>query len=261
LVASGTTGTFSSSITGLTANTLYYVRAYATNSAGTAYGNEVSFTTTSSSGQTGTVTDTEGNIYNTITIGTQVWMAENLKTTKYNDNTAIPLVTDNTEWQALSTPAYCWYNNDEATNKPVYGALYNWYTVNTGKICPAGWHVPSDTEWKTLEIYLGMTQSQADATGWRGTNQGTQIKNITGWSGGSINTNTSGFSALPGGARDFASEGASVGQGSGVAWWTATEYNTTIAWYRYVGLSQTTISRSDSNNKKYGFAVRCLRDN
>jgi uncharacterized protein (TIGR02145 family) len=104
--------------------------------------------------QAQTVKDIDGNVYKTVTIGKQVWMAENLKTAKYNDGKTIPLVTDNTEWSNLSAPAYCWYNNDIA-NKEVYGALYNWYTVNTNKVCPKGWHIPIDAEWTTLTTYLG----------------------------------------------------------------------------------------------------------
>ena len=100
-----------------------------------------------------TVTDKDGNIYDTVHIGKQVWLKENLATTKYNDGTQIPLVTDNS-WYNLSTAAYCWYGNDSATYKPLSGALYNWYAVNTGKLCPAGWHVPADTEWTTLAKYL-----------------------------------------------------------------------------------------------------------
>ena len=103
------------------------------------------------------VQDIDGNNYLTVTIGTQIWMAENLRTTKYNDGTAIPLVTDNTTWANLTTPAYCWYNNDAKTNGSTYGALYNWYSVNTKKLCPTGWHVPNDTEWTTLTTYLGGT--------------------------------------------------------------------------------------------------------
>ena len=102
-----------------------------------------------------TVTDVDGNTYKTVIIGTQVWMAENLKTTKYNDGIQIPLVTDPITWINLKSAAYCWYNNDLATNKNIYGAIYNWLVVNTGKLCPIGWHVPSDTEWTTLTTFLG----------------------------------------------------------------------------------------------------------
>jgi len=101
------------------------------------------------------VTDYDGNNYKTTKIGNQVWMKESLKTTKYNDGTSIPLVTEPTTWSNLTTPGYCWYNNDQATYKATYGALYNWFTVNTGKLCSTNWHVPSDTEWTTLTDYLG----------------------------------------------------------------------------------------------------------
>ena len=159
-----TTGIFTSNITGLSAGKKYYYRAYATNSAGTTYGQEYNFMTP--------VTDIEGNVYKTVMIGTQVWMAENLKTTKYNDDSAIPNVTVNADWIALTADAYCWAQNDEATYKPLYGALYNWYAVETGKLCPTGWHVPTDAEFSTMEISLGMTQAEADGTEWRGTDQG-----------------------------------------------------------------------------------------
>ncbi len=143
-------------------------------------------------------------------IGTQVWMAENLKTTKYSNitNDPIPNVTASIgtgSWSVLTTGAYCWYGND-AANKPIYGALYNWFAVNTGNLCPAGWHVPSDAEYLTMELFLGMSPgtSAGQVGAWtdRGTNQGTQMKNTTGWAPPNENgTNTSGFSALPGGYR------------------------------------------------------------
>ncbi len=124
----------------------------------------------------GTVTDNDGNVYHTVAIGKQVWMAEDLKTTKYNDGTPIPLVTDGTAWVNLNTPGCCWYNNDADTYKATYGALYNWYAVNTGKLAPAGWRVASDADWKTLEMSLGMTQTQADSTDYRGTDEGGKLK-------------------------------------------------------------------------------------
>jgi uncharacterized protein (TIGR02145 family) len=190
-------GNYSSTLIGLTANTLYYVRAYATNSVGTAYGtNEVSFTT-SSIIQNGNLIDVDGNIYNLVTIGTQVWMKQNLKVTKYNDGTAIPNVTDASQWNTLTTGAYCWYGNS-SSNKDPYGALYNWYTVGTGKLCPIGWHVPSQTEWNTLLTYLGGT----DIAGAKLKETGTSH-----WKSPNTATNESGFNALPGGARALASTG------------------------------------------------------
>ena len=101
------------------------------------------------------ITDYDGNSYNTVQIGNQVWLAENLKVKHYSDGESIPLVTNSGSWAALSTPGYCWYNNNEAAYKNTYGAIYNWYTVNTGKLCPSGWHVPSHTEWTTLTSFRG----------------------------------------------------------------------------------------------------------
>jgi len=207
---------FPSNLAGLLAGTTYYVRAYATNSAGTAYGNQVIFNTK--------IADIEGNKYNTVTIGTQVWMAENLKTIHYNDNTAIPLITDKPLWVAATAPAYCWYNDDQTTNKPLYGAMYNWFTVYTGKLCPAGWHVPSDAEYMTLESFLGMAPGtdpgQLGAWDWRGTDQGSQMKNTTGWAAGMNGTNTSGWSALPGGYR-YGASGTYNDAGNLSYWWTS----------------------------------------
>jgi len=258
IIASGTgSGSFVSELTGLSSGTTYYVRAYATNSAGTGYGNEISFTTSVAAA---TITDASGNAYNTVTIGTQTWMSENLKTTKLSDNSDIPLVENAAAWAALSTPGYCFFSNQEATYKGTYGALYNWYTVNTGKICPTGWHVPSDNEWKTLEMYLGMTQSQADATGWRGTVEGMQLKSETGWKNyveNGYGTNTSGFSALQGGQRYLNGTFHDVG-GVGY-WWSSTESGAGDAWYHMLSNFDGRVHRS-SYGKRIGFSVRCLKD-
>ena len=138
------------------------------------------------------VTDIDGNVYQTVTIGTQVWMVENLKTTRYIDGTAIPLDTNSSTWGGLTTPGYCWYN-DSAIYGNTYGALYNWYAVNTGKLAPAGWHVPTDSEWTVLTTYLGgetVAGGKLKDTGttyWQSPNTGA--------------TNASGFLALPGGFR------------------------------------------------------------
>ena len=152
--------------------------------------------------ETGTVTDIDGNTYQTVKIGDQWWMAENLKVTCYRNGDAIPNITDGTTWASLSTGAYCEYNND-INNVATYGRLYNWYAVTDSRnIAPAGWHVPSDAEWKQLEMYLGMSQSEADATGWRGTDEGGKLKEVGTMHWNSPNTgatNESGFTALPGG--------------------------------------------------------------
>jgi uncharacterized protein (TIGR02145 family) len=198
----------------------------------------------------GTVTDIDGNVYHTITIGKQVWMVENLKTTKYNDGTSIPLITDGTVWANSTTPGYCWYNNDAATYKTTYGALYNWYAVNTGKLCPTGWHVPTDAEWTTLTDYLGgegvagEKLKEAGTTHWQSPNTGA--------------TNETGFTALPGGFRSFS--GAFNYFGDIGFWWSSTEYSTNDAWHRVMYYDISDVSRLN-NSKSFGFSVRCLRDN
>lgn len=260
-------GSFTSSLTSLTAATKYFVRAYATNSAGTAYGNEVSFTTLSTNSiifnpnkTYGTLTDIAGNVYKTIVIGTQTWMAENLRTTNYNDGNSIPNVTDNLTWRDLTTPAYCYYNNDGNAYKTTYGALYNWLTVNTGKLCPTGWHVPNDSEWTTLVTYLGGTSVA-----------GAKLKettkahwyNVTEYA-----TNESGFTALPGGVR-AADHGPVLTWWLGIfsdlggygIWWSRTELTTINAsyWYTY-GNTPGFLKGVDLAEKQNGYSVRCLKD-
>lgn len=237
----GTTGTFTSNLTGLTSNTKYYIRAYANNSAGTAYGDEKSFTTEQ-------LKDADGNVYTSVTMGTQTWMVENLKTTKYNDGTSIPNVTVDATWAALTTPAYCWYNNN-AAYKPTYGALYNWYTVNTGKLCPAGWHVPTEAEWTTLTDYLG----GASVAGGKLKESGTAH-----WSSPNTGaTNESGFTALPGGFRSV--DGTCYFVVFNGFWWSSTESSATYAWLRFVLYDYAGVVR-DSGEKPAGFSVRCVRD-
>lgn len=209
---------------------------------------------------TGTVTDIDGNVYNTVTIGSQVWMVENLKTTHYRDGTAIPNVTDNTAWNNLTTGAYCNYNNT-ASNATTYGRLYNWYAVNnSSKLAPKGWHVPTDAEWKTLEMALGMTQASADSTGWRGTNESGKLKETgtTHWNSPNTSaTNSSGFGALPGGYRNYNGTDDNVGDCG--YWWSATAYGATYAWRRYLFYNNSQVYRSNYY-KTYGFSVRCVRD-
>ena len=248
------TGNFVSTLTGLQTGVIYYVRAYATNSAGTAYGNEIVFSTN--------VADVEGNTYKTVLIGTQMWMAENLKTTKFNDNTAIPIITDNTLWKNTTGPAYCWYANDGTTNKPIYGAIYNFYTVATGKLCPTGWHVPSDIEFQTLEVFLGMDPLQANSYEWRGTNQGAKLKNSTGWATGMNGTNTSGWSALPGGYR-YGLTGVFNNLGTLSYWWSSTKDPVNAMYRRLDGADSTGVVM----NKVYragviyqgGKYIRCVK--
>jgi uncharacterized protein (TIGR02145 family) len=224
----------------------------------------------------GIVQDIDGNVYKTVRIGSQIWMAENLKTTHYANGTAIPIVTGNSNWDTLATTskAYCWYDDDIATNADTYGALYTWSATLNGAgssssspsgiqgVCPKGWHVPSDAEWKTLEMYLGMSQSVADETGERGTDEGGKLKETgtTHWQSLNIGaTNESGFTALPGGCRRDNGTFEFVGL-SGL-WWSSTEGSTDLAWYRHLYYDYSYVYRSiHSCNKQYGFSVRCLRD-
>ncbi len=257
------TGSYTNNLSGLTANTTYYVRAYATNSVGTAYGAQVCFTTTLAG-----IFDGDGNVYTTVTIGTQTWLKENLKTTTCNDGTAIPLVTDATAWEALSSPAYCWYNNDEAGYKAIYGALYNWYAVDAASngnknVCPSGYHVPTDAEWTVLTDYLtnngygyegsgdDIAKAIAATWGWKSYTTAGTPGNDPG------SNNSSGFTAVPGGLR--ISSGTFVDIGYIGFWWISTESPTTSAWLRYIFSNGPNISRIDYT-KTYGFSVRCVGD-
>jgi len=196
-----------------------------------------------------TVTDADGNVYTAKTIGTQVWMIKNLQTTKYNDGTAIPLITDNNEWFNLTTPAYCWYDNDLDTNGNTYGALYNWHAVNTGKLCPTGWHVPSDAEWTVLTDFLdgeGVAGGKLKEMGyshWEVPNEGA--------------TNQYGFTALPGGLRlDIGSFNYLGYYGF---WWSASEYDTGNSWNRKMSFSNK-ISERIHATKRIASSVRCVKD-
>jgi uncharacterized protein (TIGR02145 family) len=243
-------GSFTSNLSGLVKGTVYYVRAYATNSVGTTYGEEIIFSTQ--------IDDLEGNKYNTAPIGSQVWMAENLKATKYNDNTQIPNVTGATAWIGLTTHAYCWYDNDATINKPLYGAIYNWYAVNSGKLCPSGWHVATDADYGTMEITLGMPQAEVSEWEWRGTDQGKQMKSTAGWSTNENGTNTSGFTAIPNGYRYYQNGGFN---GIGILgyWWTGTQADATTAYYRRLDGSNNDVYRA-SALKKAGKYVRCVKN-
>ena len=210
----------------------------------------------------GTVTDIDGNVYQTVTIGTQVWMAENLKVTHYRNGDAIPNETDGGTWAGLTTGAYCEYNND-VNNLAVYGRLYNWYAVaDSRNIAPMGWHVPSDAEWKQLEMFLGMSQAEADAIGGRGgaVNVGGKLKETgtTHWlSPNTGATNESGFSGLPGGYRSY--DGTYDGIGNDAYFWSSTEGSSNYAWGRSLHYFYSGVARG-SNYKQYGFSLRCVRD-
>jgi uncharacterized protein (TIGR02145 family) len=211
--------------------------------------------------ETGSVTDIEGNIYQTQKIGNQWWMTENLKVTHYSNGESIPLATDNVQWTNLTTGGYCNYNNN-FNNVVTYGRLYNWYAVIVSRnIAPVGWHVPTDDEWKELEIYLGMSQSQADSTGFLGTDEGGKLKETgTAYWNASNNgaTNSSGFKALPGGYR-IGMNGAFFDLGNGAYFWSSTEYNGYGSWYCNLNCNNSQVSRHDCY-KLSGFSVRCVKD-
>lgn len=249
----GGSGSFTSYITELKPNSFYYLRAYATNSTGTAYGNQMNFTTLCDD-KTCTVRDVEGNIYNTVNIGTQIWMKENLKTTKFSNGTDIPLVTSDFYWYLMTTPGYCWYGNN-VNNKVTYGALYNWYAMDVQQngnrnVCPSGWHVPTDAEWSILMTYLGGESVAVGKLKETGTFHW-QLPN-------SDATDEIGFTALPGGVRDY--DGMFFGIGSYGCWWSATEFVTGGAWSRYMGYDGSGGYRH-GNFENDGFSVRCVKDN
>jgi uncharacterized protein (TIGR02145 family) len=262
--SSGTTvGAFATVLTGLAPQTTYYVRAFATNITGTSYGSQESFTTTEKPQIPLTITDVEGNVYNTITIGTQTWLIENLRTTKYNDGTSIPIVADSYSWPDMTSAAYCWYNND-ISNKSTNGALYNWYAVNSGKLAPVGWHIPTDAELTTLENYL-----IANGYNYDGSTSGNKIaKSLAsknGWSATSTTdgavgndftkNNTSNFSMLPSGYRGWSS--IFDLQGMSGYLWTSSESSNGKAWLRAIGYSTVSLNRLELA-QYYGFSVRCI---
>lgn len=205
----------------------------------------------------GQVSDVDGNTYKTIVIGTQTWMAENLRVTHYNDGTAIPLVTNAPAWRNDTTSAYCNYTTNSDTIN-TYGRLYNWYTVNTGKLCPVGWHVASDGEWNILEKYL---DSSVDTTiiGLVGTNIGDQLKEAgtTHWLSPSTGTNSSGFTALPGGSRGL--NGTFYNFGDYGYWWSSTKNYASTAWFRLLYYDYSNVNRNHYDQQN-GFSVRCLQN-
>jgi uncharacterized protein (TIGR02145 family) len=262
-------GSFSSSLTSILPLTGYYVRAYATNSNGTTYGNQVTFSTSSTPFCGSTIADIDGNIYNTVQIGTQCWTQRNLNVTKYRNGDSIPNMEDNTQWSdtyITNIGGSCTYNNTVSSGS-LWGRLYNWYAISDPRgLCPAGWHVPSDGEWTILVDHLGgsgiaggplkSTQSQPVPRGW-------------GLSTGA--TNTSGFSGLPGGWRSFdggwSSESGnmwtSVGYVSATRltgyWWSSTDGGSVDAWSRDLYFDSTSVGRQ-VKDQSHGFSVRCIRD-
>jgi len=208
----------------------------------------------------GTVKDKDGNTYHTVKIGTQIWMVENLKTTKYNDGSAIPVVTDNTAWANLSTGAYCNYNNDVSTGDK-YGKLYNWYAVNTGKLAPTGWHVATIDEWLTLEDYVGANLGKSGSISKASsTNTDWTTSTTTGAIGNDLTiNNSSGFSALPGGYR-MSSNGFFSGIGSYSNWWSFEGIATGLAWNKDSFTDDLSIVGDNTDYEQFGLSVRCVKD-
>jgi uncharacterized protein (TIGR02145 family) len=206
----------------------------------------------------GTVVDIDSNVYQAVTIGNQVWMTENLRTTKYNDGSSIPYSIDDSSWQpGISKPAYCWYDTTgsgyKQYNKELFGALYNWHIVGTEKLCPTGWHVPTNEEWSELVTYLGgidVAGGKLKSTGtiegndglWRILNRGA--------------TDESRFSAIPSGER---SDWETTGIGFTGVWWSSTEKNDSVVWCWYLLNGESSIFRQDIL-KRPGFSVRCIKD-
>lgn len=195
----------------------------------------------------GSMTDQDGNVYKTVTIGNQIWMAENLRTTRYNDGSLIPNVTKNSGWTVLTTGAYCNYNNTGSLDTiATYGRLYNWYAVNTGKLAPKGWHVPTYEEWTQLTDYVGDDGGklkETDTLHWNSPNPDV--------------TNETGFTALPGGARNFTGEFSSIGQYG--YWWTASGDVNNGADGRKIFWASSSICLG-YYSLRMGCSVRCVRD-
>lgn len=196
-----------------------------------------------------TVTDIDGNVYKTVTIGSQIWMAENLRTTKYSNGDPISNVLNVNEWSALSSGAYANYAND-ANNSKTYGRLYNWYAVTDDRsICPTGWHIPSNAEWTTMVASLGGESTAGGKLKEPGTSH---------WS--SPNTgadNESGFKALPGGIRGVG--GAYSNKGGYGYFWTTTASSSYYSWYRYLYYMGAEVTASSEDHRS-GLSVRCVKD-
>ena len=211
--------------------------------------------------ETGKFTDPiDGRIYRTIRIGNQIWMVDNLNESKYRNGDPIPNVPDNDQWGDLSNGAWCYYNN-ETKHEQIYGKLYNWFAVNDQRgLAPEGWHIPTDDDWKELELFLGMSKNVVNRTGWRGTTGGGKLKEngTKHWKAPNDGaTNESGFTAIPGGYRDV--DGFFYVLGSSGYWWSSSEHLTHFAWYRSLYYTSCKVHRTNSYEGD-GFSVRCIRD-
>ncbi len=240
--------TFVSYLTNLQANTMYYVRAYAVSTNGIGYGTARTFTT----GE-GILTDADGNTYSTVTIGNQIWMAENLKTTHYNDGTPIPHLETDADWYAATNDGYCWFDNNESANKDEYGALYKWKVIPTGKICPIGWHVPSDTEWEELinnfggMDYAGGSLKETGYTHWNSPNTGATNESGFSGRGAGIRYTTGTFNSFKMNAYFWSSDDSDNG------------FGTMLGSYYSLHYVYEDVSHS-STIEDYGHSIRCIKD-
>ena len=273
VVVGAGTDTFTVQITNLQPDETYYVSAYAINYEGIAYGDEVQFTTPpfTCGAQ---IVDYDGNIYNTVLIGDQCWMQENLRTTHYSNGVAIPNVTNSTAWENMgyNDPAYCYYNNSSYYGNN-YGALYTWAAIMNGEqssnsvpsgvqgICPNGWHVPSDEEWKILSGSVDTQHGYPNST-WEsgqggGFDAGLRLKTTSGWNSGGNGNDIYNFSGQPTGRRF--EHGLFSWFGAFTYFWTSTEYNAAYSVYRGLSWSQSGIGNGYVD-KENGFNIRCLKD-
>jgi uncharacterized protein (TIGR02145 family) len=245
-------------LTGLVQATTYHFRIKAENDLGIRLSDDFSFTTL------GPVTDADGNVYQVITYGTQVWMSANLSTTKFNNGNDIPLVSDAAGWGNLTTPGYCWYDNNKDANKAIYGALYNFYTVNTGRLCPTGWHVPTNDEWGVLINYLtangfgyegsgdDIAKSLSSALYWQDFSTPGVVGN------NQTSNNSSGFSAVPSGGRDGLN-GTYTSIGFSTVYWTASPNGSNNALSMAISYILSRVVEGSTLNG-FGGSVRCLND-
>jgi uncharacterized protein (TIGR02145 family) len=263
-------GSFSITVYDVLPRTTYYVKAFAITNSITYYGDEKSFTTPDTLPLL--IIDIDHNIYYTVKIGDQIWMSDNLKATRYSDGSTIPRVEERLAWFdfSLYTRAYCWYENYGAIGT-TYGGLYTWPTAmniysendikpgNVQGVCPDGWHLPDDSEWKKLEIFLGMSQTEADRENWRGENEGSSLKHegIQYWTSPNTgSTNESGFSALPAGWRDGA--GYFRNLGTSARFWSSSK-RADYAWVRQLDYNSSRIYRGTIGLYE-GISVRCIKD-
>ena len=214
----------------------------------------------------------QGYDYETVLIGEQCWFAENLRAENYSNGDVIPANLGDSEWHDTSSGAATVYGEDagcegyspdfdacnSAESLGVFGRLYNWYAVGDQRnLCPNGWHVPADSEWMTMEVALGMSEAEVNNTGWRGTDQGMQMKTAYGWFNGGNGTNAGGFAGLPGGSRG--PDGNFGVGGYGGYWWTSSQEGSNI-WDRYLGFDKGEVNRGNLHSPDHGFSIRCIQD-